>query len=143
MRQAQTLPSWRARGHRGPTGGPLGEHPATSGPAEEPPAVRFAGARRQQGVRLVEPSLGQGLPDRRPHRQARHERGLQRVVDVRVPGPGARRGPVVAVELVGPHTGRLDEELLGVVDPGPVTVLVVLDVDLPASVVEQRLTDGG
>ena len=65
------------------------------------------------------------------------------MVDVRVPGPGAGRGPVVAVELMGPHAGRLDEELLGVVDPGPVAVLVVLDVDLPATVVEQGLANGG
>lgn len=44
---------------------------------------------------------------------------------------------------MGPYAGHLDEELLDVVDPGPITVLVMLDVDLPTAVVEQDLADSG
>ena len=95
------------------------------------------------GGGLVQAPLRQRRTHGGPDGQARGEGGLQGVVDVRVPLPGAGRGLIGLVELVSPHPGGVDEELLGVVDPGAVVVLVVLDLDLAAAVVEQGPAEGG
>ena len=116
--------------------------PASTAGEEPPPASRF-GRRRHRRGGLVQTSLRQGLRHRRPHGQTGHERGLQGVVDVRVARPGAGGGLIVPVELVDPHTRGLDEALLRVVDPGAVAVLVVLDLDLSAAVVEQCAAQSG
>ena len=114
--------------------GPAPVPERTSAPGEEAAPARRLGGDRDEGGGLVQAPLRQRRTHDGPDGQARGEGGLQGVVDVRVPLPGAGRGLIGLVELVSPHPGGVDEELLGVVDLGAVVVFVVFDLNLAAAV---------
>src|SRR5690606_17678286 len=73
---------------------------------------------RYEGTSGVEQPGREGRCDRRGEWQARDEGRLQRVIDVRLTGPGLRRGTELGAELGMPRARGLDEVLDGVI-PAP------------------------